>query len=85
MDEYFRWFEGEKAQFRFVPYDWAFLFLPSAKGSPKPAEGKLKLPPDIHGQHADEKAAINLKARMGLQEQPGRAGQTRSQQSDGHI
>lgn len=26
MDDYFRWFEGEKAQFRFVPYDWAFLF-----------------------------------------------------------
>ena len=21
-----RWFEGEKVQFRFVPYDWAFLF-----------------------------------------------------------
>jgi hypothetical protein len=27
MDEHFRWFEGEKAQFRFVPYDWAFLFV----------------------------------------------------------
>src|SRR5580692_381018 len=26
MDAHFRWFEGEKAQFRFVPYDWAFLF-----------------------------------------------------------
>ena len=26
MDANFRWFEGEKAQFRFVPYDWAFLF-----------------------------------------------------------
>lgn len=26
MDVNFRWFEGEKAQFRFVPYDWAFLF-----------------------------------------------------------
>ena len=23
----FRWFEGEKSQYRFVPYDWAFLFL----------------------------------------------------------
>lgn len=27
MDANFRWFEGEKAQFRFVPYDWAFLFV----------------------------------------------------------
>ena len=27
MDADFRWFEGEKAQFRFVPYDWAFLFV----------------------------------------------------------
>jgi len=27
MDANFRWFEGEKAQYRFVPYDWAFLFL----------------------------------------------------------
>ena len=27
MDAHFRWFEGEKAQFRFVPYDWAFLFV----------------------------------------------------------
>jgi hypothetical protein len=26
MDANFRWFEGEKAQYRFVPYDWAFLF-----------------------------------------------------------
>jgi hypothetical protein len=26
MDAHFRWFEDEKAQFRFVPYDWAFLF-----------------------------------------------------------
>ena len=31
----FRWFEGEKAQFRFVPYDWAFL-LP-----PVPLKGEL--------------------------------------------
>ena len=27
MDANFRWFEGEKAQYRFVPYDWAFLFF----------------------------------------------------------
>jgi hypothetical protein len=26
VDVNFRWFEGEKAQYRFVPYDWAFLF-----------------------------------------------------------
>src|SRR4051812_14908213 len=27
MDANFRWFEGEKAQYRFVPYGWAFLFV----------------------------------------------------------
>jgi len=33
MDAHFRWFEGEKAQFRFVPYDWAFLFVESDGGT----------------------------------------------------
>ena len=33
MDANFRWFEGEKAQYRFVPYGWAFL-LP-LYGNPK--------------------------------------------------
>jgi hypothetical protein len=27
VDINFRWFEGKKAQLRFVPYDWAFLFF----------------------------------------------------------
>jgi hypothetical protein len=33
MDANFRWFEGEKAQYRFVPYGWAFLLIaPQAQG-----------------------------------------------------
>jgi hypothetical protein len=26
LGHHFRWFEGQKAQCRIVPYDWAFLF-----------------------------------------------------------
>ena len=42
MDANFRWFEGEKAQFRFVPYDWAFLFVRTASHPPPgPLKGEV--------------------------------------------
>lgn len=51
MDAHFRWFEGEKAQFRFVPYDWAFLINEAQE---------LKLPCDVLRHHPYSQTRIDL-------------------------
>jgi hypothetical protein len=58
MDANFRWFEGEKAQFRFVPYDWAFLFL-------------LEPPRNILRQQADEQAGPDVKGGVSRKNKAG--------------
>jgi hypothetical protein len=68
MDADFRWFEGEKAQYRFVPYGWAFLFVFGAGRANfcrSPGGLNLKLPGHKLRQHADEEAAPDLEVVMG--------------------
>ena len=75
MDADFRWFEGEKAQFRFVPYDWAFLFMKDC----------LELPRHILREHTDKKTGPDVEGSMAGKEETGGTDETGQHKGDRYI
>jgi hypothetical protein len=75
MDANFRWFEGEKAQFRFVPYDWAFLFSFGLPKSRQPMIGLffLEKPRHILRKQADKEAGPDVKGGVSRKNKAGSA------------
>ncbi len=84
LDANFRWFEGEKAQYRFVPYDWAFLFTDMPTGRLLTGAG-LELPGDVLAEHSNKQSGIDLESVVIARDQAGCGDKARSQYGQGEI